>query len=144
MVTLLRFISFLLGCAITVAPAYLSLVFAYGVGDPPETTVAFAFYLLPLAIGLIFGIGPLMIGFPKLVVGPEKPKMRIAAGAFLGISIAGFLMVGFGGSVTRVVTPIALLVEIVLFAVFIWPAKDFPANPPLNTDAPPNGGAPVS
>ena len=135
MLTLLRLILFVLGCAITVAPAYLILVFAYGVGEPPETTVAFAFYLLPLVIGLIFGMGPLMIGFPKLVAGPEKPRMRVAAGAFLSISIAGLLMVGFGGSVTRVVTPIALLVEAVLFAVFIWPAKYFPANPSVNMDA---------
>jgi hypothetical protein len=126
-------ISFVLGCAITVAPAYLILVFAYGVGDPPNTTVAF--YFLPLVIGLIFGMGPLMIGFPKLVVGPEKPGMRVAAGAFLFISIAGLLMVGFGGSVTRVVTPIALFVEAVLFAVFIWPAKHFHANPSVNMDA---------
>lgn len=37
-------------------------------------------------------------------------------------------MVGFGSSVTWVVTPIALLVEAALFAIFIWPAKHFPAN----------------
>lgn len=135
MLTLLRFVSFLLGCAITVAPTYLTLAFAYGVGEPPETAVAFAFYLLPLAIGLIFGIGPLMIGCPKLVAGPQKPRMRVAAGTFLAISIAGVLMLGFGGSVTRVVTPIALLVEAVLFAVFIWPAKNFPANLAVHTDA---------
>ncbi len=135
MLSLLRLISLLLGCAITIAPAFLTLAFAYGVGEPPETTVAFAFYLLPLVIGLIFGMGPLLIGFPKLVAGPEKPKMRVAAGTFLVISIAGLLMVGFGGSVTRVVTPIALLVEAALFAIFIWPAKHFPANPAVNTDA---------
>ena len=135
MLTLLRLISFVLGCAITVAPAFLTLAFACGVEEPPESTVAFGFYLLPLAIGLIFGMGPLLIGFPKLVAGPTRPKMRLTAGAFLAISIAGLLWVGFGGSVTRVVTPVALLFEVALFAVFIWPAKHFPANPAVHTDA---------
>jgi hypothetical protein len=135
MLTLLRLISFVLGCAITVIPAFLMLAFAYGVGEPPETTVAFAFYLLPMLIGLPFGTGPLLIGFPNLVAGPENPKMRVVAGTFLVISIVGLLMIGFGGSMTRVVTPIALLVETALFAVFIWPANHFPANPAVNTDA---------
>ena len=135
MLPLFRLISFLLGCAITLAPAFLALVIAYGVGEPPETTVAFAFYLMPLGIGLIFGLGPLLIGFPELVAGPKKPRMRIAAGAFLAISIVGLLMVGFDGSVTRVTTPTALLIEAALFGVFIWPAKHFSANPAVNTDA---------
>ena len=126
MLPLLRLISFVLGSAITLAPAFLALAFAYGVGEPPETTLAFAFYLLPLGIGLIFGIGPLLIGFPKLVAGPEKPRMRVAAGAFLAISIVGLLRVGFDGSVTRVTTPIALLIEAALFGVFIWPLNIFP------------------
>jgi hypothetical protein len=132
MLTLFRLISFVLGCILIVAPAFLVLAFAYGVGEPPETIDAFAFYLLPLVIGLIFGMGPLLIGFPKLVAGPNKPKMRVAAGAFLVISFAGLLMVGFSGSVTQVVTPAALLVEVALFAIFIWPAKHFSANKPLN------------
>ncbi len=135
MLTLLRLISLLLGCVIIAAPAFLTIAFAYSVGEPPETTVAFAFYLLPLFIGLFFGMGPLLIGFPKLVAGSEKPRMRVVAGAFLVISIAGLLMVGFGGSVTRVVTPIALLVEAVLFVVFVWPAKHFLANPSFKRDA---------
>ncbi|WP_296592937.1 hypothetical protein [Methylophaga sp.] len=135
MLSLLRLVSLLLGCAITVAPSFLALAFAYGAWEPPETTVAFTFNLLPLFVGLIFGMGPLLIGIPKLVAGPEKPKVRVAAGTFVVISVAGLLIIGFDGSVTRDLTPIALLVEAALFAVFIWPAKHFPANPAVNTDA---------
>lgn len=144
MLIFLRFFSFLLGGALVGAPAFLALAFAYGVGEPPETAGAFAFYLMPLAVGLIFGLGPLFVGFPSLVAGPKTPNMRVTAGALLAISMAGLLIVGFGGSVTRVAVPIALLFEVALFAVFIWPAKHFAANSPLNTGAPRDDGAPVS
>lgn len=141
MLTVLRFISLALGCVLTMAPSFLALQFAYGVGEPPETESYFVFFGPLLVIGLLFGLGPLLIGLPKVVAGSKTPKARLLAGVLLAISIAGILLIGFSGSVTRITSPVILLIEAILFAIFIWPAKPYFANPPLNPDAPTSGGA---
>jgi hypothetical protein len=67
----------------------------------------------------------------------------LLAGVLIAISIAGILLIGFSGSVTRITSPVILLIEVILFAIFIWPAKPYFANPTLNPGSPPSG-APVS
>lgn len=143
MLTVLRLTSLVLGCALTLAPSFLALQFAYGVGEPPEAERYFAFFGPLLVVGLLFGLGPLLIGLPKVVAGSKTPKTRLLAGVFLAISIAGTLLIGFSGSITRITSPAILLIEVVLFAIFIWPARPYFANPPLNPDAP-TSGAPAS
>ncbi len=134
MITLLRLISLLLGGTLTVAPPYLLLLFASGLGEP-HTSNAFATFLSPiLMIGLALGTGPLLIGLPRLVAGAENPRVRLVAGALLIVSSAGFLAIGFDGYLTRVLTPTALLIEAVLFAFFIWPAWRFSAKGPRHPE----------
>jgi hypothetical protein len=143
MLTVLRLISFALGSALTFAPSFFALQFAYGVGEPPEAERYFAFFGPLLVIGLLIGLGPLLIGFPKVVAGSKFPKTRLLAGVLLVISIADILLVGFSGSVTRITSPAILLIEVTLFAAFIWPARSYFATQPINPD-PPTSGARVS
>lgn len=124
MTKLLRVLAFLLGCAVIAAPPFFVLSLAYSLGEPPEDVVAFL--MEPILVGLIFGAGPLMIGLPSLVAGGKRPIMRAIAAALLGVSMAGFIVLGIEGSVTLIVTPLALVLEALLFAAFIWPAPRFP------------------
>ena len=62
----------------------------------------------------------------SLVAGGKRPIIRAIAAALLGVSMAGFIVLGIEGSVTLIVTPLALLLEALLFASFIWPAPRFP------------------
>lgn len=136
MITLSRFIAFALGAALTVAPSFLLLQFAYGVGEPPDEG-SLAFFIPTILIGLVLGLGPLLIGIPKLVAGPRTPTYQLLAGVLLAVSIGCILLfVGFNGTVTRVVSPVVLVVEVALFALFIWPAKLFFANASLQQDRP--------
>ncbi|QIK37499.1 hypothetical protein GWK36_05345 [Caldichromatium japonicum] len=59
-----------------------------------------------------------------LLESPRRGALRITARGKMG------------GSVTRVVSPVILLLEFVMFVVFVWPAKPFSANPLLQRDAP--------
>ncbi|TBW13251.1 hypothetical protein E0E50_00575 [Azotobacter chroococcum subsp. isscasi] len=128
MITLLRLTSLLLGGALIVVPPYALLLFAHGLGEP-HATHAFSTFLPPtLMIGLALGSGPLLVGLPGLATGARNPKARIVAGMLLAVSIAGFLAIGFDGYLTRVLTPAVLLVEAVLFAFFVWPARHFSAS----------------
>jgi hypothetical protein len=124
MTKVLRVLAFLLGCAVVVAPPFFVLSLAYSLGEPPEDLIAFL--MEPVLVGLIFGAGPLMIGLPSLVAGGKRPIIRAIAAALLGVSMAGFIVLGIEGSVTLIVTPLALLLEALLFASFIWPAPRFP------------------
>lgn len=142
MVVLLRILSLLVGCLLTLAPSFLMLQFAYGVGEPPTPEDSVTFFLPLLLVGLGFGLGPLLIGLPKLVAGPRTPVLRVITGILLGVSACGFFLVGFGGTRTIVLVPALLVFEAVAFVVFIWPAKPFSANPPLTSNSP-SRGAPV-
>lgn len=128
MTRVLRVLAFLLGCAVVLAPPFFVLTLAYSLGEPPEDLLAFL--MEPVLVGLIFGAGPLMVGLPSLVAGGKRPIMRAIAAALLGVSMAGFIVLGVEGSVTLVVTPLALALEALLFASFIWPAPWFPDAAP--------------
>jgi hypothetical protein len=75
------------------------------------------------------------VGLPSLVAGGKRPIMRASAAALLGVSMAGFIVLGVEGSVTLVVTPLALALEALLFASFIWPAPWFPDAAPRERTA---------
>lgn len=136
MLTSIRLVAILLGFALIAAPSYLGLMFAYGVGEPPELGSYLLFFGPLFIIGLVLGLGPLLIGLPRVVAGSVTPKARVAAGLLLSVSAALIAFLGMGGSVTRVVSPVILLLEFVMFVVFVWPAKPFSANPSLQGDAP--------
>lgn len=132
MISLLRVTSFILGIILSVSLAGLNLLFAISSGGPPPPEIGYSFLLPFLAAGFVCGIGPILIGLPKLVVGSKKPKMRIFAGFCMLLSMAGtFLFYG----VIEFVLPIEI-VEIALFLIFIWPAKHFSSNKLLNAGAP--------
>lgn len=135
MLSAIRLVSLLLGCALTVAPSFLALMFAYGVDEPPEPESYFIFFGPLLVGGLALGLGPLLIGIPGLVAGATTPKTRLVVGFLLGVSAAMIALLGMGGSITRITSPAILLLEAIVFAVFVWPAKPFSANPALQRDA---------
>lgn len=133
MTRLLRVLAFLLGCAVIAAPPFFVLSLAYSMGEPPEDLLAFL--TEPVLVGLIFGAGPLLIGLPSLVAGEQRPILRAVAAALLVVSMAGFIVLGVEGSVTLIVTPLALALEALLFAAFIWPAPRFPEAVPRERNA---------
>lgn len=126
MIAVLRFLSFATGIALVAAPSYLLLLFAHGVGKAPASSETLLFLLAPFTVGLVLGGGLLLVGLPGVVAGPSTPNGQLAAGALmvLSASLLAFV-VGFSGSVTRFTTPVFLLAELVIFLVFIWPAKSF-------------------
>ena len=128
MLNFLRLVALVLGCTLTVAPLFLALKFAYGVGEPPNGHWDMLYFSMFLLLGLPFGLGPLMISLPNTVAGPQTPVARLFAGGFLLVTIATLLLIGFDGTVTRIVSPAILLLEAALFALFIWPARPFPRN----------------
>lgn len=136
MLTAIRIVSLLVGCTLTAAPSFLGLMFAYGVGEPPEPESYLIFFGPLLVAGLLLGLGPLLIGIPGIVAGAKTPKTRLVVGLLLGVSSTMIALLGMGGSVTRITSPAILLIEVILFAVFVWPAKPFSANPALQRDAP--------
>lgn len=136
MLSAIRLVSLLLGCALTAAPSFLALMFAYGVGEPPEPESYFIFFGPLLVGGLVLGLGPLLIGIPGVVAGAQTPKTRLVVGLLLGVSAAMIALLGMGGSVTRITSSAILLLEAIVFAVFVWPAKPFSDNPALQRGAP--------
>lgn len=130
MIAVLRFLSFATGIALVVAPSYLMLLFAHGVGEPPAPNETLLFLLAPLTVGLGLGGGLLLVGLPRVVAGPRTPNGQLAAGALMVLSALLIAFVGgFSGSVTRITNPVFLLVELVAFLVFIWPARTFKYSP---------------
>lgn len=135
MLTAIRLVSLLLGGALTAAPSFLGLIFAYGVGEPPEQESYLIFFGPLLVAGLVLGLGPLLIGVPGVVAGARTPKSRVVVGVLLGGSVALIALLGMGGAVTRITSPVIFLLEVILFAVFIWPARKFKiANPSPQND----------
>ncbi|XLZ69952.1 hypothetical protein ABT364_26030 [Massilia sp. SR12] len=126
MLNFLRLAALILGCTLTVAPLYLSLQFAYGVGQPPSGYWDMLYYLSLLLLGLPFGLGPLLISLPNTVAGPRTPVARTFAGGFLLVTIATLVFIGFEGYVTRIASPAIMLMEGALFVLFVWPARPFP------------------
>jgi hypothetical protein len=130
MISALRVLSFVTGMSLVAAPAYLLLLFAHGVGEPPAADRAFAFFFAPICVGLVLGAGLLLAGLPRLVTGEKGLVARFAAGALIILSaLIVASLGGFSGSVTRIVTPAILLIELLVFWVFVWPAKGFQEPP---------------
>lgn len=120
----IRVVLLIVGIAMVAAPSFLLLQFAYGVGEPLDQN-EIAFFIPTLGIGIALGGGLVLVGLPRLVAGATTPVMRVLAGAMLVASAALLASFGFSGSVTRIITPLILLFELLAFLVFIYPAKRF-------------------
>lgn len=126
MTTLLRLAALLLGSAMTLAPAAL-LLLSHGTGQLPAAGKLFNLLAPLLVIGLAFGLGPLLLAVPKLVTGGRKPAARLVAALLLLVSAGGLVLFGLGGLASLLPALVGLAIEGVLFAVFVWPARRFPA-----------------
>lgn len=126
MKTILRISFFAMGCALTAAPMILLLSFSYGVGEPPSSDPkGFRYFVAPLLVGLVLGGGLLLVGLPNLVVGHQRPALRIAAAISLAISAVAVTFTGFSGAVTAFVGPVLLSAYALAFYYFVYPAKRF-------------------
>ena len=135
MIALLRLLALLLGTALTLAPAGL-LLFSHGAGNLPSGSKLFDLLAPLLVIGLAFGLGPLLLSFPRLVGSGTNPAIRLAVALLLLISSGGMLLIALGGAASLILAVPGLLLEGALFAVFIWPARRFaeiPAASPEQT-----------
>ena len=124
MIPALRFVSFIIGVALVASPSFLLLQFAYGVGEPPNNS-EIAFFLPTLGIGFLLGGGLVLVGLPRLLAGALTPTMRVLSGTMIFVSAFALIVVGFSGSVTRIVSPVVLLTELFAFYTFIYPANFF-------------------
>jgi hypothetical protein len=124
MILLLRILSFVVGVALIAAPSFLLLQFAYGIGEPPAHN-EIHFFLPTLGIGLLLGGGLVLAGAPRLEAGASTPTLRVIAGGLLFISFCVVALMGFSGSVTRVISPMVMLIELITFFAFVYPAKRF-------------------
>ncbi|MDE2439658.1 MAG: hypothetical protein KGP14_01440 [Betaproteobacteria bacterium] len=120
----LRLLALLLGSALTLAPAAL-LLLSHGTGKLPAARKLFELFSPLLIIGLAFGLGPLIIALPRLVIGERNPATRLVATLMLLVSAGGLVLFGLGGLASLLPALLGLLIEGVLFAVFIWPARGF-------------------
>jgi hypothetical protein len=120
----IRVVLLIVGIAMVTAPSFLLLQFAYGVGEPPDHNEV-AFFLPTLGVGMVLGSGLVLVGIPRVVAGATTPIMRALAGAMLIASAVSLTALGFSGSLTKIVTPVLLILELVAFLVFIFPAKRF-------------------
>ena len=125
MIPTLRVLSLFIGAALVAAPSFLLLQFAYGVGEPP-TKGDVAFFLPTIGIGLFLGGGLLLVGLPKLVSGATTPALSVISGVLIALSALVVAFFGFSGSVTRMVSPFVLFLELFVFWVFVYPANFFP------------------
>lgn len=132
MIALLRLIALFLGSALTLAPAAL-LLLSHGTGALPAPGKLFDLLAPLLVIGLAFGLGPLLLAWPRLVAGGRNPAARLVAMLLLLVSASGLVLFGLGGLAGLLPALLGLLAEGVLFAVFVWPARRF-ATPTAGTD----------
>ena len=138
MIALLRLLALLLGTALTLAPAAL-LLFSHGGGELPSGSKLFDLLAPLLVIGLAFGLGPLMLGFPRLVGRGTNPAIRLAVALLLLISAGGMVLIALGGQASLILAvPGLLLLEGALFAIFIWPARRFAEAAAIAPEVTPN------
>ncbi len=137
MIALLRLLALLLGTALTLAPTGL-LLFSHGGGELPSGSKLFDLLAPLLVIGLAFGLGPLLLGFPRLVGSDTNPAMRLAVALLLLISAGGMVLIALGGQASLILAVPGLLLEGVLFAVFIWPARRFAEAAAVEPEETPN------
>lgn len=123
---LVRLISLVAGAGLTLAPLLLLLSFSYDVGASPYADPkGFKYFALPLLAGVVLGGGLLLVGLPDLVVGPVRKAFRNVAAVLLVVSAAALFHIGFSGSVTAVVCPLAILMNAAAFFYFVYPARRF-------------------
>ena len=137
MIALLRLLALLLGTALTLAPAAL-LLFSHGGGELPSGSKLFDLLAPLLVIGLAFGLGPLMLGFPRLVGRGTNPAIRLAVALLLLISAGGMVLIALGGQASLILAVPGLLLEGALFAIFIWPARRFAEAAAIAPEVTPN------
>ena len=126
MKALARTVFLMAGLLLTVSPVIAFLMFAYGVGEPPRATpLEFAVFALPLLPGVALGGGLVLVGLPKLVAGKTRPRTRVAAGLLLVVSTVAHLALGFDGTVTAIIGPLAIVLNAAAFLLFVYPAKAF-------------------
>ena len=129
MISTLRVFSFFIGFALAALLPFMIYVFAAGVGDLDEMDGGA--FLTPLGVGLLLGCGPIAAGLPNFLEGARKPKIRVMCGILLCISSAALLIASFVFPPTLA----AIAFNALLFFVFVWPAKQFPAaNQSINPD----------
>ena len=122
----LRVVLLIVGIAMVVQPWFIYLLFAYGVGEPPGFNLAgLLVFIITGCWGIIQGGGLVLIGLPRVVAGASTPTMRVLAGALLIASAIVLVLLGFSGSFTKIASPLVLLLELLAFLIFIYPAKRF-------------------
>ena len=137
MIVLLRLLALLLGTTLTLAPAGL-LLFSHGGGNLPSGSKLFDLLAPLLVIGLAFGLGPLLLGFPRLVGSGTNPAIRLAVALLLLVSAGGMVLIALGGQASLILAVPGLLLEGVLFAVFIWPARRLAETAAVAPEVTPN------
>jgi hypothetical protein len=126
MISILRVFSISIGFALLALPPFMVFAFAASLGELDE--MHGGAFLEPLAVGLLFGSGPIAAGLPYFLAGTRKPKFRLTAGILLCISSIALLLTSF-------IFPLllaAVAFNALLFLVFVWPARELAiANLPL-------------
>jgi hypothetical protein len=121
-----RLVFLLAGAALTLAPMLALLSFSYGVGEPPSShPKGFEYFAWPLLAGVGIGGGLLLVGVPNLVVGQKRPNYRNIAALLLVVSTVALFGIGFEGSVTASLGPLAILLNATAFFAFVYPATSF-------------------
>lgn len=130
MITALRLLSLITGIVLVGSVPFFLFWFAAGVGDLDNQPIST--FLDPLWYTIPMGAGNLLIGTPSLVSGERSPVFRFLAGILLVVSfsITLFASIAFWPFL------ICVVLQVTLFAIFVWPASPFKlANPALQRDA---------
>lgn len=122
MIPVIRAISLILGFLLMLAPSYILFAFAAGVGEA-YTSSQWQGFLPMFAIGFILGGGLFLTGAPPKLTGSHKPSGRAFVGLLLLLSAASISLSGFSGVLTAVISPPILVFELVVFYLFVFPAK---------------------
>lgn len=135
MIPLLRVASFIFGLGLLFGLPFMLYAFAAMAGELEN--IPNDFLLGPLAVGMILGLGPVVIGLPNVVAGAINPRFRLLGGVLLAISTMGITLISINYRPLLVVDIFYLL----LFFIFVWPANRFiAAKMSLTPDAPSDGG----
>ena len=77
-------------------------------------------------VGTFLGGGLILTGIPRLVVGSTNPHARDSTACLLAVSCIFLLsLVVRSGSVTALVALAVILLELLVFWVFVFPARYF-------------------
>ena len=126
MIPFIRAISLILGCILIFTPSFFLFAFAAGIGEA-YTSSQWQAFLPWLAIGFILGGGLFLTGVPPKLTGSQKPSGRAFVGLLLLLSAASISLVGFSGVLTAVISPPIIAFELIVFYLFVFPAKNISA-----------------